>query len=299
MMMRAARTTIQDRAAAMYATAAGQRRGSRARALVPVALGAGALAGMFSLVSANILAVNFATQNSTFRVYSNYLSAQNAAGYLARTSRAADTDDSASGVAELGIAQAQLAGFCALNVQKLPVAGNWTLAVIAGDQIADPASTPFNGTLTYTSGSQDKGGTTNTGTSVDSNGLLSGSSLSGAIRANNLFINATDLYGYGNLISGMNLGITADQAGPVAGVDFPASGQTDAGVGGTPPYQPTAGMFGLTANRLNVAGLNGDSYGLNLAGSINLPKLKIKMLAGDQTGASGSTAAQGACHSNY
>ena len=87
-------------------------------------------------------------------------------------------------------------------------------------------------------------------------------------------MNSNMLQGYGNLVSGLNLGQSANTVGTQAGITWPT------GAGGT---TPTAGNFGLYADQLNVAGLSGESYGLNLAGAITLPSLKISVEPGAKT----------------
>ena len=66
----------------MVAQSAGARRGTRKRAIVPVIAGFVAVGSMFSLVSSNVMAVNFTTGNNEFKIYSNYLDAEKAAGFL-------------------------------------------------------------------------------------------------------------------------------------------------------------------------------------------------------------------------
>jgi len=226
---------------------------------------------MFTLVSQNVLAVNFTTANTTFSLYSSYLQGQDAAGFLAvNKSQGGTSSTGSTGVAELGIASAKLDGLCAIAKQSLPVIGDVYLMIIAGDQL--PA-TPFDGS------------TLPAGVSVDSNGLLSGSSLADAIQATTLYVNSNNLAGLGNQISGLNLGQDAGTVGASAGLTWP----TDQNAGST----PTAGQFGLYAHQLNVAGLNGQTYGVNLKGSITLPDLKIKVIP------SSTALGQSACNSEY
>lgn len=236
-----------------------ERRGTRRRVVVPIAGGLVALVAMFQLVSANVLAVNFTTGNNTFKVYSNYLDAQSAAGFLGPTTTKGGDQ---VGVADLGIKTAKLAGLCAIAHEDISIAGigtTFSLVITAGQSVAasyDGVSVP-------------------SGVTVDASGKLSGSSLTGAISAANLFINSNALSGYGNQISGLNLGQSADTVATSAGFDgVPGS----AGTWPNGQTAPTAGNFGLYAQQLNVAGLSADTYGLNLAGAITLPKLKIKVV---------------------
>ncbi|MBU2694239.1 DUF6230 family protein [Pimelobacter sp. 30-1] len=242
------------------------RMGTRRRALVPLAGGLAALVAMFQLVSSNVLAVNFTTANQEFELYSNYLQGAQAAGFLATNDTATGQD---GGVAELGIRSAKLAGLCAIAHESIPVVGEVTLMILAGVPVR---SSFANGTNTTTDGA----GNTLT---FDANGLLTGGN---HITASNLFVNSRSLSGFGNLISGMNLGQSADTVDATAGIQWPA-GQS----------RPSAGNFGLSVDRLNVGGLGGDTYGINLQGAITLPNLKIKVLPGRKTQADCPTQAAG------
>lgn len=255
--------------------AAGERRGARKRAIPLVAGGLIALAAMFQLVSSNVLAVNFTTQNNTFNLYSNYLDAFQAAGFLDATSRAgsqvtcpgASSATTQCGVAELGINTAKLAGLCAINNESLPLVGSYSLMIRAGQGVAKSFTgtgipSPTSGTLVTNTGSGPNDGTIDLAHST------------GIIQANQLYVNSNSLSGYGNLISGLNLGENATQVGGDAGVSagFATSGN----------QAPTAGNFGLYAKQLNVAGLNASTYGLNLAGQITLPNLSISVVPGSK-----------------
>lgn len=244
----------------------GVRRGTRRRALVPLAGGLAALIAMFQLVSSNALAVNFTTANQEFKLYSNYLQGAQAAGFLSTNDASTGQDN---GVAELGIRSAKLAGLCAIAYETVPVVGEVSLMIIAGV----PVKSSFaNGSNTTTDGAGNA-------LTFDANGLLTGGN---HITASNLFVNSRSLNGFGNLISGMNLGQSADTVDSTAGIDWPV-GQA----------QPDAGDFGLTVDRLNVGGLGGDTYGINLQGAITLPNLKIKVVGGHKTQADCPTQAAG------
>ena len=240
------------------------RRGTRRRSLPAIGIGFAALAGMFTAVSQNVLAVNFTTTDQGFKLYSNYLQGESAAGFLAQNK--GNSSASQVGVAELGIRTAKLSGLCAIATDTIPILNQkYSLLIIAGDPVQ---STAFSGT------------TVPAAVSVDANGLLSGSSLTNAISASNLFVNTTGLAGFGNKISGLNLGQSADTVATSAG--FQSSGQP-AGQWPTGQNPPQAGNFGLVADHLNVAGLSGDTYGINLQGQITLPNLKMKVVSGAQT----------------
>lgn len=236
------------------------RRGTRRRALVPTAVGFALVGVMFSLVSSNVLAVNFTTGNNKFRVYSNYLDAQKAAGFLSPTTQ---QDGSNDGVMEFGIVTAKLSGLCAIASETIPVINlPYSLKITAGDPVPD----------TYS------GAAVPTGVTTDSAGKLSGASLTGSIAANNLFLNSNMLSGYGNKISGLNLGQSAGTVHTSAGLAW------DTSTGGTSPSSLNSqGNFGLYAEQLNIGGLTGDTYGLNLAGAITLPSLKITVEPGTKS----------------
>lgn len=247
------------------------RRGSRKRAIPVAMVGFAALVGMYQAVANNVLAVNFTTTNNSFKLYSNYLQGENVAAYLNRTSRSNGSD---VGVAELGVATAHLAGLCAIVNESLPVVGKYALVLTAGDKVAG-AFTPSYSSGTFTAAS---GYTATVDPSGATAGQLNGTSLSNAISANNLFINTPQLTGFGNMIGGLNLGESAGTVGTTAGVTWPTPGTGLPPKPGTGTSDVPAGNFGLSAQKLNVGALNGDTYGLNLAGAITLPKLKISMV---------------------
>lgn len=244
------------RRTAMIAAAA-ERRGTRKRSIPMIAAGFVGLGAMFGAVSQNALAVNFTTTNNSFKLYSNYLQGEKAAGFLARNTSQNGTNE---GVAELGIVTAKLAGLCAIATQDMGLLGTVSLMIIAGD----PVAASFTGTGVPAGVDVSASGTTA--------GQLQNASLTNAITASNLFVNSNALSGYGNLISGLNLGQSADTVHASAGLTWP-SGQS----------APTAGGFGLYANRLNVAGLDTQTYGINLEGQITLPRLKLQVLRGAKT----------------
>ncbi|HEY0889779.1 MAG TPA: DUF6230 family protein [Nocardioides sp.] len=270
--------TNRTRHRQMMASAEASRRGTRKRALAPAVAGLVGLAGMFQLVSANVLAVNFTTGNKTFKLYSNYLDAQQAAGYLNTSSQ---KDGTNVGVAELGIHYAKLSGLCAIAQEKISILGatltDYSLMITAGEAIPDNYTT-----ITPAASSINVGGTTITtvGGTGPTAGSLAGASATNAVSADNLYVNADLLAGFGNKISGLNLGQSADTVAASAGLD----GNNDGTANDFPGTAgPTAGNFGLYANYLNVAALDGSTYGINLAGAITLPKLQIKVVPGNKT----------------
>ena len=280
-----AKRDFDERSAAMIADAESSRKGSRKRGVLLAGIGFVALAGMFQLVSSDILAVNFTTQKGQFQLYTNYLDAHKAAGYLDASSRYTNSDGTCPqgldasqtniatqtatngqcGVADLGINSAKLAGLCLIQRETIGGIGNWSLKLNAGQGVA----TSFTGTSIPTPTS----GTLNV-SSTD--GTIQATS-TGIISASNLYVNTNTLGGFGNLISGLYLGQSADTVAASATdanatVSFPSTGS----------QAPVAGNFGLYADQLNVAGVAGSAYGLQLAGKITLPNLKITVNAGSQ-----------------
>ena len=76
-----------------------------------------------------------------------------------------------------------------------------------------------------------------------------------------LFLSTDALKAYGNKISGPQPGAERLRSSRAAtNLDFPS------GSGGA---LPQSGKFGISAQRLNLAGLNGDTYGINLAGQVS------------------------------
>lgn len=300
-----------ERSHRMREAADGTRRGTRRRGIIAAGVGFTALFSMWQLVQANVLAVNFTTGDNEFSLYSNYLDARYAAGFLSSTTRKNQTQDSCSqnasgdssngvtgasatnaqcGVAELGINNAQLAGLCAIAHEKLPVLGTVSLMIRSGINNYGGLSATGGQTIpdNYSSISTTSNGTSvNVGSgasplTVTSTGQLP-SSTNGLITANQLYVNSNALSGYGNLISGLNLGQNAPDVAAYAGL---GTGGTPGspGTGSWPTGQtaPTAGNFGLYASQLNVAGLGASTYGLDLAGNINLPGLSIQVVAGSK-----------------
>lgn len=239
--------------------------GTRTRSLPMIGIGLAGMAAMYQLVAANAMAVNFTTADHTFKLYSNYVQGTSAAGFLDTNSGYSSA--SRTGVAEIGIKTAKLAGLCGIAQESLPVVGHVSLLIMSGV----PVKASFTESANTTS---DGAGNP---ISLDGNGLLTGPSLSNAISVTDLFLNTNLLNGYGNQISGLNLGQNAS--------DVAGAAQLSGGTGTWPNGQtaPTAGNFGLTAQNLNIGGLDGTTYGINLAGQITLPKLKLEVLTGDRT----------------
>jgi hypothetical protein len=231
------------------------------RAIAMTGVGLAALAGMFQLVSSNVLAVNFTTTDHTFQVYSNYIQGVSAGGFLSQNKAA--TAAGQQGVAELGIKTAQLDGLCAIAHESLVGVGDVSLIIKAGSPVRgsfDPSQS------TFLDGDDEPVGLNADGSLADTTDTIS---------ATDLFLNTNDLSGYGNQISGLDLGTNAPDTAQ----------ELSTGAWPTNQLQPVDGAFGLTAQHLNVGYLDGASYGINLAGQISLPSLKIRVVAGssDQT----------------
>lgn len=236
------RSAVGARSAAMIARAEGPvRRGTRRRAVGLVVAGSAALTAMFGMVSANVLAVNFTSANQTFDIYSDYIQGVSGAAFVDEQVR---QDGSKVGVTEMGFESATLNGFCAIAHQALPVVGDVSLMIVAGEPVA---------------ASFDNG--VNQATDPSYN----------AIKASYLYLASDRLAGFGNNISGLTLGQSADSVA-VPGDSWAANGMS-----------PTAGAFGIQADHMNVGGLSGRTFGINLKGAITLPNLKIKVLTGART----------------
>ena len=233
------------------------------RALPAATLGIGAMAGMTVMVSNDVMAVNFTTSDNLFQIYSNYVAGVSAGAYL--SGNPGYSASSRVGVAELGIKQAKLSGFCAIVNESLlgvPV----SLVITAGTPVAGAFNPKVNQTT-------DGAGNPIT---TDPNGQLSGASLTDAVTVTDMFLNTNHLTGYGNRMSGMNLGQDAATTA--------ASANLNNGTGTWPSGQnmPVSGNFGLSASTLNISGLNGSSYGVNLHGAVTLPHVRIVPSLGAQ-----------------
>lgn len=237
------------------------------RAVPAATLGLGAMAGMLIMVSNDVLAVNFTTSDHQFKVYSNYVQGISMGAFMSANPGYSAT--SRVGVAEIGIKQAKLNGFCAIVTESLPIIGDTSLIITAGTSVAGsfnsrqlPTADGAGGAITY-----------------DANGAMTGTSLAGAVTVTDMFIATTALTGYGNRISGLNVGQNAADTASVA--------QLTDSTGTWPAGQtaPVNGNLGLTASSLNIGGLNGSSYGVNLHGAVTLPHIRImpKIGAVDQT----------------
>ena len=259
---RSRRATIRERAAGRYRArrdalveAAEVPHGSRRRGLVLAAGGLAALASMYQLVSADVLAVNFTTMNSSFQLYTNYLQGEKVAAYLNSTSR---QDGINVPVAELGVKKASLSGLCLIANETLPgPLGDYSLVLTAGDTV--PATSTFQTAPSITdpnyylptgwTAGTDVWGTDGNAANGEYVGALKGTRAANAIKATDLFLNTSALRGSGYKVSGLYLGERAQSVGPQAGVSW------ESGKGSVSPDDaPTAGGFGLRVEHLNLAG---------------------------------------------
>lgn len=263
--------------AAVHGDRTGTRWGRSSIAFVPGLLVA---VGIGTAIAQGALAASFNLTNQPFVLRSNQLNGRGIAGYL----NTANTYDStqaghkgATPAARIGVANATLDGFCGVVTQN--IAGlNVYIQITAG--------APVTGTPVAT--------------------LPSDPNL---IKASNLFLEATSLLGsqvapagsttyttdaaHPSTIQNAILGITADA------VRMP---QTDANGNPTTPITmpqtpgagsaATPGSFGLqgsgdvdangnlTPGTLTVPGLLVQALDTEVSGSLSLPKLKVKLVAG-------------------
>ncbi|TCJ21908.1 DUF6230 family protein [Nocardioides jejuensis] len=165
---------LRDTSDAMLVRAEeGPRRGTRKQSAALALTAFAGLAGMFVAVSQDVLAVNFTTANTAYKVYTDKVSGLNAAGYINVQDLYGATDKA---VAQLGFKTATLNGLCAIAKQNLPVLGDVSLLVTAGE--------PVDGTLTNPAGQ--------------------------AINAQQLYLSSDNLSGTGDQIAKLTLGQSAD-----------------------------------------------------------------------------------------
>lgn len=108
----------------------GVRRGTRRRAGVLATFAMGALAGMFAMVSNNVLAVNFQSASNFHNIYTDRIVGTDAGGYL----KAQDKYDADIAVAQVGFNEAKLVGLCLVNHQQI-LGVDMSLLVIAGEKV--------------------------------------------------------------------------------------------------------------------------------------------------------------------
>lgn len=220
------------------------------------------LVGLHQLVSSNALAVNFTTADSDFKIYTNYVQGVYGAGFLAQNNGA--TPLAQGGVAEVGFKNAKLAGLCLITTQTLAGVGEASIIVTGGAPVRDTFD--------------DAGLITIDGLGnpilFDANGLLTGASDADAVDVSDMYLATDRLRAFGNNFKGLNLGQTPEQSAAGAGLSWGTNQGGDA---------PVPGNVGLLAERMNLSGLDGSTYGIELAGGLSMPGLDIRAVPGAAT----------------
>lgn len=165
------RDELSSRTQEMYERAERRDLGTRRRTAAVLVAGVAALGTMFTMVSNSVLAVNFTSANSSYKVYTDRVVGQYAAGFMNAQQKQSGT----VGVAQIGFKLADLNGMCVIATQDLPVLGTVSLLMTGGE--------PVNGTVTDPTKK---------------------------ISANELYIASNSLVGQGENISRMTLGQSAD-----------------------------------------------------------------------------------------
>lgn len=250
---------VRTRHDRMVATAAEKRLGTRRRTVGPLVAGFASLGLLFGLVSSNVLALGFTSGSNTYKVYTDRVYGQKGGLYIDEQTRAlAAGGTDKKGVTHVGFKEAKLYGLCALVQHTVPVVGTkYTLRLTGGEAPVDGTYAPDLTNPTLTSPPVP---------AVTEDDWVS---------ANNLYLKAPVLRGYGNNIASMSLGISANQLG----VD---SNNNQDFTGG-------AGNFGMKAEVMDITNLEGDTYGIDLQGTIKLPNLRIEVLDGHWTKGGGPT----------
>lgn len=133
---RAAAADLRRRSDRMQARAGdGVRRGTRRRSGGLAVVSLGALAGMFALVSNNVMAVNFQSASAFHNVYTDRIVGTDAAGYL----KAQDKFDADIALAQVGFNEAKLVGLCLISKQQI-LGQTVSLLVIAGEKVDGTAA---------------------------------------------------------------------------------------------------------------------------------------------------------------
>ncbi|WP_109509533.1 DUF6230 family protein [Nocardioides speluncae] len=170
----AVRQRVDSWNADMREASANRRLGTRRRSGAMAVAGLGALGGLFLMVSQNVLAVQFTSANQSYKVYTDRVVGQYAAGYL----NAQDTQDGADrGVAQVGFKTADLYGMCVVAEQTMPAPMGKITLVMTGGEVVDGTPSPTG---------------------------------AGKISANQLYLASNQLAGDGKNIERMTLGQSAD-----------------------------------------------------------------------------------------
>ena len=167
----ATKQSLTARKTGMFEDASTKRLGTRRRSLGLMVAGFVGLGTMFSLVSSNVMAVNFASSNNAYKVYTDRVIGQYAAGFL----NAQQKQNGATPVAQIGFKQADLFGMCVIAQQDIVGIGTVSMVMTGGE--------PVNGTVTDPAKK---------------------------ISANELYVASNSLKGSGENISRLTLGQSAD-----------------------------------------------------------------------------------------
>lgn len=172
--MRAVRAALVARADRMRVEAAGRRLGTRRRSAVMAGTGLVTLGALFTGVSNQVLAINFTAANQSYKVYTDRVVGQYAAGYVSGIDTQDGTDRA---VAQIGFKKADLNGMCVIAKQNLPAPlGDVSLVMTGGEPVDGTVTNPVNTLIT----------------------------------ANELYVAANSLAGKGENIAKMSLGKSAD-----------------------------------------------------------------------------------------
>ncbi|MEI4272353.1 DUF6230 family protein [Klenkia sp. LSe6-5] len=130
----------------MVAADVAGRSGTRLRAVPVAAAGVVALGTMFQMVSADVLAVNFTASDNAYRIYTDRVVGQQAAGYLGAQARSAGD----APAMQFGFQQADLYGLCAIATDELPVLGAVSFVLTAGEPVDGAVSDGADGAINTT-----------------------------------------------------------------------------------------------------------------------------------------------------
>lgn len=116
------------------------RYGTRPRVVIPLAAGLAALGGLIGMTHQNVLAVDFPTATSNYRVYSDQLQGSSVAAYAGEQ---AVSDGSTEGTVHMAVASAKLSGLCIIAAQDLPTLGTVSVVLTAGEPVdGKPSNAP-------------------------------------------------------------------------------------------------------------------------------------------------------------
>ncbi|WP_203336420.1 DUF6230 family protein [Nocardioides limicola] len=137
------RRQVAERLESVTARSRESRYGTRRRSWGMVGGGFVALGAMFGLVSGNVMAVDFTSANQSYKIYTDRVVGEYAAGYLSAQS----TQDGSRAMAQVGFKTADLYGLCAIAHQDLPAPLGTVSLVITGGEVVDGNPTSGAGEL--------------------------------------------------------------------------------------------------------------------------------------------------------